>query len=377
VLDSIRLMRSAYRIILFATLAALILVSLVLSAGGADDAVASDPGAPHYPDIQTLPPSQVSLFTNSHGHVLLRFSNGIANLGDGPLEVFPVNNPADQTTDAYQRVYTHDTNGDWSVYSETKVGTFVFHRQHSHWHFEDFALYELRSTANDGGIGGDVLATSDKISFCMIDSGVEDDTLEHYEGIHYLNCAQDQAMGISVGFSDTYNYFLPGQSLDVTDVPPGQYWLVSTADPSNHLAETNEANNSAAVEVTIPEPPATPTPQPTHEPTPTLAPTPTPTATPTPTPTATPTPGAAPTPTPSPTPVKAPKGSTDCDDDVDSLDSLYVLRDVAGLTYDAGCIGNGDVNCDAKLEALDGQLILRHVAALPVELPKGCPPIGS
>ena len=70
-------------------------------------------------------------------------------------------------------------------------------------------------------------------------------------------------------------------------------------------------------------------------------PTPGPTATPSPTPTATPTPGPTETaaPTVTPTGTAGPKGllgDTDCDEDVDSVDSLWVLREVAGLSFDGG-----------------------------------------
>lgn len=290
---------------------------------------ATDAGGPHYPDIQTLEPSDVRT-DEEGGRQYLKLTNAVANLGDGPFELFPMNNPKELTTDAYQRVYTHDEKGTWSVFSETKVGTFALHEFHNHWHFEGFAEYEIRNKNKDGSIGDEVLASSGKVSFCMIDGGTYDNTLEHYTGFHYFQCRQDDPEGISVGYYDVYSYFLPGQEIDITDVPAGEYWLVSTADPDNYVMETNEDNNSAAVEIEI-------------EGT-----------------------------------VKLTKGSADCDGDVDSVDSLQVLRAVAGLPYEADCLLQaGDVNCDAKIEALDAQFILRYVAALPVDLPNGCPPIGT
>ena len=59
-----------------------------------------------------------------------------------------------------------------------------------------------------------------------------------------------------------------------------------------------------------------------------------PVPTPTPAPTPTPTPAPTPTPTPasSPTPTTAMQGDVDCDGDVDAVDSLKVLRHVAGLS---------------------------------------------
>ena len=68
-------------------------------------------------------------------------------------------------------------------------------------------------------------------------------------------------------------------------------------------------------------------------------------------------------------------GDTDCDKDVDSVDGLNVLRDVAGFPA-SECIEAGNVDCDADRDSIDALFILRDVAALPVNLPKGCPEIG-
>lgn len=87
---------------------------------------------------------------------------------------------------------------------------------------------------------------------------------------------------------------------------------------------------------------------------------------------------------------EAPKriqGDVDCDGDVDTVDALFVLRHVAALPVNLpkGCpeIGtdgppaSGNVDCDGDVDTVDALFILRHVAALPVNVPKGCAPIGS
>ncbi len=129
-----------------------------------------------------------------------------------------------------------------------------------------------------------------------------------------------------------------------------------------------------------PTPSATPTVAPTATPTPTSTPSPTPTPTPIPTPTPTPSPSPTQTPTSSPTPTVAPRdiaGDVDCDKDADSVDALFVLRYVAALQPTANCIAQGDVDCDGDRDSVDALKILRHVAGLPVNLPAGCPSIGS
>ncbi len=214
-----------------------------------------DAGTTHYPDLQTLPPSDVTIETDATtGQKLLRFSNTIANEGKGRLEVVPVNN-TNGTTDAYQQIYSHDLLGQWYVVQTRYVGTFAFHPEHNHWHFEDFARYELRDVAWDGSIGETVLASSQKVSFCITDSTLVDPYLDHASATpQYVYCDQSNPQGISVGWADTYKWDLAGQSLDITGLPDGNYWIVSTADPDNLLDEGGgeaESNNTAAVSVHI------------------------------------------------------------------------------------------------------------------------------
>ena len=124
-------------------------------------------------------------------------------------------------------------------------------------------------------------------------------------------------------------------------------------------ATDSDGNTSEFSGHVVSPPPFTPTP--TLEPTPTAAPTATPASTPTPGPTETagPTPGLTKTPEP-----EAVQGDTDCDEDVDSVDGLFVLRDVAGFEP-SKCIDSGDVDCDEDRDSVDALGILRHVAALP------------
>jgi hypothetical protein len=83
-----------------ATLVAAGLGGLALTA---HEACANEPGTVHYPDLQTLPPYNFKIQNDPAAHrKLLRFSNAIANLGEGPLELVPQNNATTGTTEAYQ-----------------------------------------------------------------------------------------------------------------------------------------------------------------------------------------------------------------------------------------------------------------------------------
>ncbi len=60
-----------------------------------------------------------------------------------------------------------------------------------------------------------------------------------------------QVQGISAGYSDVYSASLDDQWIDVTTVADGDYWLEITADPENHIQETNESNNVTRVRITL------------------------------------------------------------------------------------------------------------------------------
>jgi len=130
---------------------------------------------------------------------------------------------------------------------------------------------------------------------------------------------------------------------------------------------------------------------------PTPTPSPTLTATPTPTPTSTPSP--TPTPTATPEPTDKPEltqGDNDCDGDTDSVDALAGLRHLVALpvNQEPGCpaLGGavpaaapagdppnlfGDVDCDNDVDSVDALKILRNLVALPVSQTEPCADIGE
>ncbi|MFN2489117.1 MAG: lysyl oxidase family protein [Actinomycetota bacterium] len=221
----------------------------------ASAAVSAPAGEAHLPDLQTKRATLKNRLTidTSTGKKLLRFSNTVWNAGDGPLEVRPDNSGATNSTQAYQRVFTHDDQGTWQLVEEFLVGTFQFHEEHNHWHFSDFALYELRDVAAGGGVGT-IKRTGQKETFCIADTTQVNSGLEHSPARRVYrvgSCDQNSNAGLSVGWGDTYRWDLPGQEIDITGLPDGQYWLVSTADPKNRLRETNDGNNTAKLKIQI------------------------------------------------------------------------------------------------------------------------------
>lgn len=172
----------------------------------------------------------------------LRLSNGVANIGNGPLEIYAGEVDEDGRQKVYQRIYVEDG----SSYSQ-EAGTFTYHPEHGHTHFDDFAAYRLRKVVGRNGVG-QVVAESAKVSFCLWDDSVY---RSNSGNRRYTSCGSE-IQGISVGWQDVYDKSLAGQSMDITDVEPGTYWLESEADPFNRIEETNENNNVTRIKITIP-----------------------------------------------------------------------------------------------------------------------------
>ena len=213
---------------------------------------ASRSASPLYPDLRSLPPRDLRFDTvtvDQTTHHVLRFTTTVWNAGEGPLELRGVS--SEDRTLVYQRVYDRA-----SDFAEQLVGEFVFHVAHNHWHFEEFAEYELwtaadyeRWLASDGGSGGeqDVArwrgskTTGQGESVCVRDSRPVDGRPDSPPSRVYRSCDRD-VQGVSVGWGDTYRYTLPEQWIDLgeTPLPDGNYVLRQIADPRNLLYESGD-----------------------------------------------------------------------------------------------------------------------------------------
>jgi hypothetical protein len=121
----------------------------------------------------------------------------------------------------------------------------VFHYSecHDHYHFDDFASYELLDA-------GGIVATGRKQAFCLLDTYSW--AWRNEQGTY--DCANQ---GIGRGFADIYEADLPCQWIDVTDVPPGDYTLRATLNRPQYDAalplviERDATNNTVEVPVTL------------------------------------------------------------------------------------------------------------------------------
>jgi lysyl oxidase len=208
-----------------------------------------DPTAPLYPDLKTLKPKDLRFSTatiNGTTHRVMRFSNTAWNAGEGRLELRAktVTTSSGKKTRVNQYVYD-GAGGFTSKY----VGDMVFHASHNHFHFEDFARYELWTRADydkwvaSNRAQGQAIKRGAKTTFCIMDTDLVQRLPNSPSNPVYSSCSTS-VQGVSVGWGDTYGADLPDQWIDLgtSSLPDGQYALRSVADPSNKLYES--ANRS-------------------------------------------------------------------------------------------------------------------------------------
>jgi hypothetical protein len=123
---------------------------------------------------------------------------------------------------------------------------------HYHWHLLGYVRFELRRASDFS-----LIVRDHKSGFCLAD---------HYgiaPGIHHGpprflgSCGQFEPRlrsveeGTSVGYTDRYPANFHGQNLDLTGVPPGNYWLVHRVNSDWGLREQRYDNDVASLLIRI------------------------------------------------------------------------------------------------------------------------------
>ena len=190
-------------------------------------------------------------------HALLRFTVTTPNIGDADVYI---GDPNDH----------YDPNGD----GDPTDGLFELSLCHAHYHFRNYATYELYAVNNDGSLGPAIQAA--KRGFCMID-------VTPYSNPgpwQYRNCGRPAVFGlteiagnqgISVGWADTYVKWLAGQYFVVDDLPGGRYLIRIIVNPPfaevvgqacpfkdtqgmcHNFEESNYNNNIGDAYITLPD----------------------------------------------------------------------------------------------------------------------------
>ncbi|HVK10924.1 MAG TPA: pre-peptidase C-terminal domain-containing protein, partial [Gemmataceae bacterium] len=155
---------------------------------------------------------------------VLHFGQSTPNIGAGPMELRAGAVQPDGTRAVVQRIYQ---DAGLTTYTDREAGTFSYHPEHNHIHFDDFTTYTLRKALPDAdGDGqpdvGAAVAGGEKTSFCLTDIAPYDLNLAGAPTAPSgYGCGEIQR--ISVGWTDIYGPLTPGQQIDVSHLPPGQY----------------------------------------------------------------------------------------------------------------------------------------------------------
>ena len=195
------------------------------------------------PDLVALPAWGIAIdHENSHDYV--DFSATVWNAGPAPLIVEGYRRGNKKVMNAWQYFFR-----DGKVAGRARVGTLMYDKRpgHEHWHFQQFAQYALLDASRNH------VVVSTKDGFCLAPTDAIDMTVPGADwnpGSTGLATACGDASSVwtrealPAGWGDTYVQTLPGQSLDITNLPNNTYYIQIKANPTGLLYEGNTSNDT-------------------------------------------------------------------------------------------------------------------------------------
>ncbi|AGL14591.1 hypothetical protein L083_1081 [Actinoplanes sp. N902-109] len=201
------------------------------------------------PDLRSLPAWGISL-SQDGDKSYVNFGATVWNAGTSPLLVDGFRRTGTELMDAYQ--YFFDAKGNQVGSSEAGTMEWDPREGHRHWHFTDFAQYNLlaadKKLAVRSGKEAFCLANTDAVDYTIADAKWRPDNTDLS-----TSCGQNTAVAVrevlDIGNGDTYSQARPGQSFEVTDLPNGTYYIEVKANPANKLTELSTTNNTALREI--------------------------------------------------------------------------------------------------------------------------------
>jgi hypothetical protein len=201
------------------------------------------------PDLGMARLTDFRIDKGSGGRRLLRYSTTIVNVGTGAFELHGART-SPTSMNAAQRIF----GSDGTFRDSVTAGTLVFGGDgHNHWHVNNLETSSLVRLDN-----GNKAGTGAKRGFCFWDNvafrltlpGAPQSITYRSPGCGSLD-SNTVAMGLSVGWGDEYPATLPDQYVDITNLTPGHYRLIVSADEKGWFAETNESNNTTWVDLQL------------------------------------------------------------------------------------------------------------------------------
>jgi hypothetical protein len=203
------------------------------------------------PDLKSLPAWGISL-SQEGAKTYVNFGATVWNAGSSPLVVDGFRRTGTELMDAYQ--YFFDAKG--KQVGSRPAGTMEWDDRdgHKHWHFTDFAQYNLlradQKFAVRSGKEAFCLANTDAVDYTIKDAKWRPDNTDLS-----TSCGANTVVAVrevlDIGNGDTYSQDRPGQSFDITGLPNGTYYIQVVANPANRLSELSTANNTALRKIVL------------------------------------------------------------------------------------------------------------------------------
>ncbi|MBW3668055.1 MAG: hypothetical protein KY443_02470 [Actinobacteria bacterium] len=189
-------------------------------------------------------------FTFVSGPPQLFFDTLAQNLGSVALEL-TADDPRNLATSPVSQCVVWVT--EHVCRERTTVGGFAWHDSHGHYHFEGFASYSLRKVRRDGSPNYSkrgLVSMSDKVSFCLMDTGQVEFSFPGFLLRYYTLCTP-AIQGISAGWMDVYGDTLEGQQLPLNGASDGRYALIIDMDNDGRLHEADDTDNVVVATIEI------------------------------------------------------------------------------------------------------------------------------
>lgn len=201
-------------------------------------------GQPLLPDIVPAIPTDLRI-ENDQDRSFIAFSSILVNIGEGDFILRATRESEDAPWLVEQDV-PYSTSGAQVVPLETPL---VWGGDgHEHWHIKRVAINRLVPLDGTGRPDPDAAGWPDaKVGFCFYDFSRQLDSAPQNAVYSSKSCGDfgddEVGMGLSIGWGDTYNYGLPGQRIEVTELPDGAYRLWVEADKRGWFREATRDNN--------------------------------------------------------------------------------------------------------------------------------------
>ncbi|MFT4164132.1 MAG: lysyl oxidase family protein [Microlunatus sp.] len=209
---------------------------------------AKKPSGP-LPDLRSLPAWDIQVEDGRY----LNFSATVWNAGPGPMVVDGFRSKKNPNLmKAYQYFFTKS--GKQKGYAPVGGMEWDARDGHDHWHFQDFASYQLVDSKKK------FVALSSKEAFCLANTDavnylVKGANWKPTNTDLHTSCGTRESIGVrevlDSGSGDTYVQSLPGQSFDLKGLRNGTYFIKIKANPDKRLYERKTSNNTSYRKVVI------------------------------------------------------------------------------------------------------------------------------